>query len=58
MAQPEKSAVAEKSFTQDHVIQLHDTKILFTKSGHLDRLITEAIKLELQQNRTEKMSVN
>jgi len=39
MAQPEKSAVAGNSFTQGHVIQLHDTKILSTKSGHLARLI-------------------
>lgn len=53
-AQPEKSAVAEHSFTQDQVIHLHDTKILSNKSGHMDRLIMEAIKLELQPNNTEQ----
>jgi len=35
----------------DHVIiQLHDTGILSTKSCHMNHLIVEAIKLELQLN--------
>jgi hypothetical protein len=35
----------------DHVIiQLHDTRMLSTKSCHMNRLIVEAIKLELQLN--------
>jgi len=50
LAQSEKSAAAEHSFTQDQVIQLHDTNILSNKSVHMDRLIMEAIKLELQPN--------
>jgi hypothetical protein len=37
----------EHSCTQDHVMQLHNTKIPCTKSGYMDPLITEAIKLEL-----------
>ena len=49
LAQPEKSAVAEHNFIQDHV-QLHDPAILSNKSGHMDHLIMEAIKLELQLN--------
>jgi hypothetical protein len=48
LAQPEKLVVAEHSFTQCHVIQLHDTKILSTKSGHMGCLIVAAIKLESQ----------
>ena len=32
------------------VIQLHDAGILSTKSGHMDCLIVETIKLELQLN--------
>jgi len=48
LAQPEKSAVAEQSFTQDNIIQF--TKILSTKSDYLDHLIMEVIKLQLQLN--------
>jgi len=50
LAQPEKSIVAEHSFTQGQVIHPHDTKIPSNKSGHMDCLIMEAIKLELQPN--------
>ena len=39
----------------DHVIiQLHDTGILSTKSGNMNRLIVEAIKLELQLNNMKR----
>jgi hypothetical protein len=48
LAQPEKSAVAEQSFTQDNVTQF--TKILSTKSDYLDHLIMEVITLQLQLN--------
>ena len=50
LAQPEKLAVAEHNFIQDHVLQLHDPDILCNKSGHMDHLIMEAIKLKLQPN--------
>jgi len=35
-------------------MQLHDTKIPSTKSGYMDPLIMEAIKLELQLNNKNK----
>ena len=41
LAQPEKSAVAEHRLDDEHLINLQDTKILFTKSGYMDPLIAE-----------------
>jgi hypothetical protein len=47
LTQLEKSAVAEHSFNNDRKLNLQDTRLISAKSGYLDRIIREAIEIEL-----------
>jgi hypothetical protein len=44
---PDKSALAEHSIDQGHRIQFHDASILATKTRYMDRIVREAIEIDL-----------
>jgi hypothetical protein len=47
---PDKSAVAEQSVDLGHRIQFHNTSILATETRYMDRIVKEAIVIELNPN--------
>jgi hypothetical protein len=45
---PDKSDVAEHSSGRGHSIQLHNSSILAMKTRYMDRIVWDAIEIELQ----------
>jgi hypothetical protein len=50
LLQTEKSALAEHSLEHDHKIGFQNTKILAKTSGYMERLIMDAIQVEIHPN--------
>jgi hypothetical protein len=50
LEQPDKSAVAEHSVDFGHHIRFHNTSVLATKTQYMDRIVREAIEIELRRN--------
>jgi hypothetical protein len=44
---PDKSVIAEHSIDHRHCIQFHNSSILATKTRYMDRIVREAIEIEL-----------
>jgi hypothetical protein len=44
---PDKSAIAEHSIEQGHCNQFHNSSILTMKTRYIDRIVREAIEIEL-----------
>jgi hypothetical protein len=50
LAQSKKSAVAEHSFNNDRRIYLQNTTLISAKSGYFDRIIGDAIEIEMHSH--------